>query len=478
MHQSCTGLGENVNVNVREIYRRLQKNTHLVQSTEIATASVCQHLFKLSYPYGVTRGEKDYLIANAVHDIMSLAIHGPILDNWSYQTKQFKEITSKIVNDSSSIVDAVLKQTREYATSESRKIPERFDQDVHDRFQGLVTGIAKRLMKKYEQPNHVVSEITITNTPNHQEGRIDAILEFSNGYGILDWKSYDIKRANGSGHERWQLISNILLCNYRYTGDEDNWSRFKFASIVYHDGAYLPRLPIQDKHATKVKQDRLYAYRVLCGEKVYAQKPKFCPVCDANAEGCSDCRFYREDSRKAIVGELPDNYTRITRQLFGNRYKVLEERAETHRHKHVITKLFEACGEREAVSELEKYGIIHTNYKFVSANGTMALFRRENDETFLEPKKILRIIGKEENIPLLSCISEQATVMQIDYCDLILNFRSIVAVERAKLQLFKLPLIMVRDEINLTRRLLEPLHKFHRLAADVLIRRECYSDLK
>jgi hypothetical protein len=38
--------------------------------------------------------------------------------------------------------------------------------------------------------------------------------------------------------------------------------------------------------------------------------------------------------------------------------------------------------------------------------------------------------------------------------------------------LFNLPLIMIRDEINLTRRMLEPLHKFHRLAADVLIRKE------
>ena len=102
----------------------------------------------------------------------------------------------------------------------------------------------------------------------------------------------------------------------------------------------------------------------------------------------------------------------------------------------------------------------------------MVLFRKDDDETFLEPKKILRIIGKEENIPLLSCVSEQATVMRIEYCDLILNFRSKATVERAKLQLFNLPLIMIRDEINLTRRMLEPLHKFHRLAADVLIRKE------
>jgi hypothetical protein len=47
--------------------------THLVQSKEIATTCVCPYLFKMSYPFGVTGGEQDYLIANTVHDIISLS---------------------------------------------------------------------------------------------------------------------------------------------------------------------------------------------------------------------------------------------------------------------------------------------------------------------------------------------------------------------------------------------------------------------
>ena len=47
-----------------------------VQSSEIATACVCQNLFKLDYPYGAIRSDKDYLIANTVHDIMSLCMGG------------------------------------------------------------------------------------------------------------------------------------------------------------------------------------------------------------------------------------------------------------------------------------------------------------------------------------------------------------------------------------------------------------------
>lgn len=435
-------------------------------------------MFKLSYPFGVIRGERDYLVANAVHDIMSIAIHGPILENWVYKTDQYAEVAKNIVRASASITEEVIKETREYANKEARKLPESFDHDTMDRFRGLVIGITKYLMKKYERPDRVVTEVTVTYVLNHHEGRIDAILEFGKGYGILDWKTYDINRARSSGHERWQLISNMLLSNYRYAHNEDDWRKFLFASIVYYEGAYIPRLPIAEKHIDKVKNDRFFAHQVLCGNYIRAEKPKFCPVCDTNAEGCSDCRFYREDSRMAFAGELPDNYRKITGQLFGNRYKVLEERAETHRHKHVVDTMVDSLGESFAIRELEKYGILHTGYRFVTADGSMVLFRRDDDESFLEPKKVLRIIGVEDGISLLSCISEQATVMEVnnnDY-DLVLGFRSKATVERAKMQLFNLPLIMMRDEINLTRRMLEPLHKFHRLAADFLIPKNPYNN--
>jgi hypothetical protein len=286
----------------------------------------------------------------------------------------------------------------------------------------------------------------------------------------------------------------MLLSNYRYTQNEDDWTNFLFASIVYYGGAYIPRLPIAEKHLEKIKKDRFFAHQVLCGNYVHAEKPKFCPVCDTNAEGCSDCRFYREDSRMAYAGDLPDNYRKITGQLFGNRYKVLEERAETHRHKHVVDAMTNSLGESRAIRELEKFGVLHSGYRFVSADGTTVLFRRDegNNESFLEPKKVLRIIGVEKDddgndgeggIPLLSCISEQATVMEVgnnydnnnDDNDLILGFRSKATVERAKRQLFNLPIIMMRDEINLTRRMLEPLHKFHKLAADLLVPNNLYN---
>ena len=41
--------------------------------------------------------------------------------------------------------------------------------------------------------------------------------------------------------------------------------------------------------------------------------------------------------------------------------------------------------------------------------------------------------------------------------------------QRAKTQLSNLPIIIIPDEINLTRRVLEPMHRFHRLAADIML---------
>jgi hypothetical protein len=67
---------------VRDLYKAMSRTkTHLVQSKEIATTCVCPYLFKMNYPFGVVGGERDYLVANTVHDVISLASPTTILDN-------------------------------------------------------------------------------------------------------------------------------------------------------------------------------------------------------------------------------------------------------------------------------------------------------------------------------------------------------------------------------------------------------------
>ena len=49
-------------------------------------------------------------------------------------------------------------------------------------------------MKKYESPKYIITEITITNVSKYHEGKIDVILEYNgNQYGLVDWKTYDVR---------------------------------------------------------------------------------------------------------------------------------------------------------------------------------------------------------------------------------------------------------------------------------------------
>ena len=439
----------------------------------------------MSYPFGVSEGERDYLAANTVHDIMSIALPTTILENWKEGAKKFEwvNVAEKIEKDSQDIVDKAITnaqekiKTEEMAVSSKNFNLEGFHADVEYRFHGLLVGIAKRLMTHYERPKRALTEVTISNVNKHHEGRLDASLEFDQReYGVLDWKTNNMNQASTGGKDRWQLISNILLANYRYSGDENSWDRFRFGAVVYHQKAYLPDLPIQQDWIDKVKNDRQFAYEVLCGGRPYTQKPQFCPICDRGGESSSECQFYRKDSRLANEGKLPLEYARIRGQLIKRRYLVLDERAETHKHKFVIQTMINNFGEKIALEELENSSIIYGNYKLDSVEGNSVILTRNNSNhdtasaiTFLEPRKVVRIIGREEqDIPLLASISEKGFVKEVDESKLVIDLGSIAA-ERAKQQLSRLPLTIIPDEVNLTRRVLEPMHRFHKLAADVML---------
>ena len=70
-------------------------------------------------------------------------------------------------------------------------------------------------------------------------------MEFGNGqHAVIDWKKNNMNQANSRKRIGGSLISNILLANFRYAGNEDTWSRFRFGVVVYYQNAYLPDLPI------------------------------------------------------------------------------------------------------------------------------------------------------------------------------------------------------------------------------------------
>ena len=86
---------------------------------------------------------------------------------------------------------------------------------------GILTRLTPPIMKKYELPKRIITEITITNvSKNHEEG-IGAILEYNgNQYGLVDWKTYEVSPVNSSGKEKWESDANLFLANHRYPRDE------------------------------------------------------------------------------------------------------------------------------------------------------------------------------------------------------------------------------------------------------------------
>lgn len=498
--------------NPRTLYKSLSHTqTQLVQSTEISAACMCPYLFKLSYPFGVSRVQQDYIVADTVHDILSLVSKDIILEKWEYKSKNFENIAKEIQKESYSVTENILSYKKEWARGEGREIPPNFDDDVKDRIHGILIGLAKRIMYRYERPKRSLSEITITNIKNYQEGRIDSILEFENGqYGAIDWKAYNLDPVSGSGTEKWQLLANLLLLNYRYTGNEDDWSKCLFGAIVYYTNTYIPRLPIKEISIDKVKEGRNFSHETLCGRSPPIKKPQFCPVCDTGSSSiCSDCQFYRQDSNLAYLGKLPPNYEQLRKTFFRKRYMIMEERAETHRPKFVIGIMLDKLGEIQAIETLKKAGIVHTGYRLekerkyegnVNSNNrtytrhqkeSYITFIKDNFNVFLQPRKQIRLIIKERGIPLLACASVSGGVKEINGKRLVVDFRTKTLADRAinilspdnnyqnnvnninqSTRNDELPeneIIIIPDEINLTKRLLEPLHKFHKLAANILI---------
>jgi hypothetical protein len=481
---------------IRKLYKNLiHAQNNIVQSTDIATACLCNNLFKLSYPYGVISGkEDDFVVADTAHEIMSLIAPSSMLQNWQHNIakEQVTKKVRKIIKESHNIIDETIRNTKDRVQREGRRhkpLDQCFEYDVRDRLYGILAGFTSRIMKNYEQPKRIITEITITNVSEFHEGRIDAIFEYyRNHYALVDWKTYNVNPVNSSGKEKWELLANLFLANYRYTGNEDNWEQCLFGSIVYYEGAYIPRFPLPEKAVLKIKRDRQFAHNMICGNNPKPERPDFCAVCDvAKTSSAEECYRYQLESYLARQGKLPADYDRVRRFALATRYKVCRERGEIYRHKFVISQMIKKYGEDEALRLLEQAKIIHRNYKFektitdrTNNKWLICLSKKDSNdrEFYLEPRKVVRIIRKEKdknnNIPLLACISGSGSIYKVEPTILIVDFRRRTTLEYAKAQLFhgepnSFDLVIIPDEINLTRIMLNPLHRLHRLASDIMV---------
>jgi hypothetical protein len=166
----------------------------------------------------------------------------------------------------------------------------------------------------------------------------------------------------------------------------------------------------------------------------YHLEAQFCPICDKGGESSSECQFYRKDSRLAYEGKLPTDYA--------------------------------------ALEELENTSIIYCDYKVDSIDKNSVTLTRNSCTdydatlTFLGPRKVVRIIGKEESIPLLGSVSEKGFVREVQDSRIIIDLDGSIC-RTCKTTAFWswFSNYTWRDKLN-AHRVLEPMHRFHKLAAD------------
>lgn len=232
-------------------------------------------------------------------------------------------------------------------------------------------------------------------------------------------------------------------------------------------------MPPSPQALAKVKEARSYAMDVLCDRARHARKPAFCPVCDgcgdSGSGAASDCYFYRYEGKRLSEGTLPLPLYNIRKQVMRQSYLVIAERAVTHKHKYTIQWAIDQWGEEEALHELELAGIIGTGYRITEVRSDSLVLRNNTGARLLMNRKPVRLVGKEDGIPLFASVNAMGSVREAHQGEVIVEFFRKTSVQRASRDLAGREIVVLPSEINLTRRMLQPLHLFHRWAGDVLL---------
>src|SRR5919106_4020444 len=139
-------------MDIRKLHKNLtQAQNNIIQSTDIATACLCNNLFKLSYPYGVLSGkDDDFVVADTTHEIMSLIAPKIILQNWEHNiTKdRIENRVRAIENDSQNVIKEIISNTKDRVKREGRRhkpLDQFFEFDVPDRLYGVLQSRCKNL---------------------------------------------------------------------------------------------------------------------------------------------------------------------------------------------------------------------------------------------------------------------------------------------------------------------------------------------
>jgi hypothetical protein len=231
-----------------------------------------------------------------------------------------------------------------------------------------------------------------------------------------------------------------MLTNYRHSREENDFSN-NILTIITPSKIHHPKPT--SKAIVKIQQARKYILDTLRGERVKASLPYYivcnsCPFLDP-------CRFYMNN-----ITDTDEN-----RLLWKRRYRILKKREMTHINKILLGSM--------TLDQLRELNIADYGYhavEIISSNGFKTLkLQKSNMSHRLYKGDSIRVIGLEPNIPILGCISSTGTIREIT------DNQATVDVYRGNpTQLMNLPIILLKTDVDLTRRELEAIDTVQRNA--------------
>jgi hypothetical protein len=427
-------------VSVKEIMQQAaprNESYHLALSSDIGHAVTCGLKFKLPRVMGaIPEGSESFISGFIAHNVLESATETlgrlwrtsptpnsqEIMEAWSPYTQQvFADVREKDQGNPESNIERYISQARM-------------------RLQGIA-GVLHDKMSQDPAPNRIVSEITITNPVTRHEGRIDAIFEYPEYAETVEWKTY----ADGgvSAYDRNQTISNGMLVNYRYGRAEDDFTG-NTLTVITPTKAHNPRATTLALEA--IKEARTYMLQVLHGERLRAKLPHrfVCGSCSYQ----SACSFY--------MGDRVDSD--LKKMLWTRRFRILKKRERTHMNKFLAQRL--------TLEQLTELRLAESGFRIeetapLPSTGmrTVTLLKQNNYQNadLLYVGDSVRIIAVEPGIPLLASISCIGTIRESN------DNRTLVDVYSGNPnQLHGFEILLLRTEVDLTRRELEGLDFVHR----------------
>lgn len=405
---------------------------HLAQSSDIGRAETCGLKFKLPRVMGaIAEGNESFIPGFIAHNVLEGATE-TLGRLWhSSPTPNTQEIMATW----EPYMQLVFADVREKQQGNPESNIERYISQAQSRLQGIASVFHDR-MSENPAPTRIISEITITNTVSRHEGRIDAIFEYPDHVQTVEWKTY----ADGgvSVYDRNQTICNGMLVNYRYGRVEEDFTG-NILTVITPMKIHNPRPTALALDA--IKKARTYILKILDGERVKAILPNrfVCQSCSY----LTACGFYMSDKVDSDLKNI----------LWKRRYRVLKKREGTHVNKFLAQRL--------SLDELFQLRIAESGYQIDEATGssldrihTMILTKHNNHQGsgLLYNGDSVRIIALEPGIPLLGCVSCIGTIRESNGSSTIVDVYS-----GNPNQLRGFPILLLRTEVDLTRRELESL---------------------